>query len=123
MVARRTAISVRLDEIAQEQVGRAARLLNQTPAAFLQRAGAETARQVLLAWAVGRYREGGGTFNELAEETGLSVEAIMRGMTRDDRDEALDFYAAAARTAARLVGDDEFSRAAQAAAADLRRVE
>jgi hypothetical protein len=123
MVAKQTAISVRLDDIAREQVRRAARLLNQTPAAFLQHAGAETARQVLLAWAVRKYREGGGTFSELAEETGLSVEAIMRGVASNDRDEALDFYRAAARTAARLVQDDDFYRAAQAAVMDVQRVE
>lgn len=123
MVSKRTAISVRLDEVAQQQIDRAARLLKQTPAAFLQDAGAETARQVLLAWAVRSYRQGEHTFSELAEETGLSVEAIMRAAAGDDRDEALDFYLAAARTAARLLEDDGFLRSAQAAAADVRRVE
>ena len=123
MVARRMAISVRLDETTQEQVGRAARILNQSPAAFLQYAGAETARQVLPAWAAERYRQGLGSFSELVEETGLSVEAIMRGMASADRDEALDFYAAAARTAARLLQDDDFYRSVQAAVVDVRRVD
>ena len=121
MVAKRTAISVRLDEAAQQQISRAARLLNQTPAAFLQHAGAVTARQVLLAWAVKRYREGEHTFSQLAEETGLDVETIMRGTASADRDEALNFYLAAAGTAARLLQDEEFLRSAQAAVADLRR--
>jgi hypothetical protein len=111
-----------LDEVAQQQVDRAARLLKQTPAAFLQDAGAETARQVLLAWAVRRYRQGDNTFGELADETGLSVETIMRAAASDDRDEVLDFYLAAARTAARLLQDDGFLRSAQAAVADVRRV-
>jgi hypothetical protein len=112
-----------LDEVTQQQVDRAARLLKQTPAAFLHDAGAETARQVLLAWAVKSHRQGDHTFSELAEETGLSVETIMRATAGDDRDEALDFYLAAARTAARLLQDDGFLRSAQAAVADLRRVE
>jgi uncharacterized protein (DUF1778 family) len=123
MVARRTAISIRLDEVAQHQIDRAARLLNQSPAAFLRDAGAETARQVLLAWAVGRYREGAHTFSELADETGLDVETIMRATASADRDEALDFYLAAARTAAQLLHDDEFLRSAQAAVADVRRTD
>ena len=123
MVARRTAISVRLDEAAQQQIERAAQLLHQTPAAFLQRAGADTARQVLLAWAVRSYRQREHTFSELAEETGLSVEMIMRDMTSADRDQALDFYLAAARTAARRLQDDAFLRSAETAVADVRRVE
>jgi uncharacterized protein (DUF1778 family) len=123
MVAKRAAISVRLDEATQQQIDRAARLLKQTPAAFLHDAGAETARQVLLTWAVRSYRQGEHTFSELAEETGLSVETIMRAMASDSRDEALDFYLAAARTAARLLDDDGFLRSAQAAVAEVRQVE
>jgi hypothetical protein len=50
------------------------------------------------------------------------VEAIIRATAGDDRDEALDFYLAAARTAARLLEDDGFFRSAQAAVEDVRRV-
>jgi predicted transcriptional regulator len=123
MMARRAAISVRLDDAVQEQVERAARLVNETPAAFLQRAGAETARQVLLAWAVRTYRNGERTLSQLAEETGLGVEDIIDAQSRADREGALDFYLAAARTAARLLHDDSYLRFAETAVNDLRHVE
>lgn len=120
MVARRTTISVRLNDAIQVQIARAARLLDQTPAEFLQRAGTETARQVLLAWAAGVYRDGGRTLSELAEETGLGIEEIMESLADAGHGEALDFYLVAARTAARLLGDDTFLQAAQVAVADIR---
>ena len=51
-------ISVRLDPAAARRLERAARLMKQSRDAFLGKAGDDTARRILLKWAVARYRQG-----------------------------------------------------------------
>ena len=77
MATRKRTISVRLDDRAKRRVEKAARLLKQSSGAFLEKAGEERARQLLLDWAVSSYQRGEASFSELADETGLSVEEIV----------------------------------------------
>ena len=78
-------VSVRLDPQAGRRLDKAAALLHQSRAAFLERAGDDAARRVLTDWAARRYRQGGGSFSELAEETGLAVEEIVDHPPRIER--------------------------------------
>ena len=82
-------VSVRLDPQAERRLEKAAALTKQSRGAFLEAAGDEAAIRILRDWAVARYRAGDRTFSELAEETGLAVEEIMRAMGDGGRDEAL----------------------------------
>jgi hypothetical protein len=92
-------------------------------------------RRELLEWAIDRYIEGNRSFGELAEETGLSIEEIMRAMEQigdreraaalaamwdRTRDEASEMFLASARSIAHLSGDPEFLRRAERVAADAR---
>lgn len=113
MPTKKRTISVRLDEEARCRVERAARLLHQSSGAFLGEAGEARARQVLLDWAVDRYRRGEASFSELAEDTGLAVEEIMAAMGGRDREQALAMFLASCRTVAELRGNPEFLRLAQ----------
>jgi len=103
-------ISVRLDKAVKERVERAARLLRQSSGAFLEKAGAERARDVLLASAVDRRRRGEASFSELAADTGLAVEEIMLAAGSEDEQAALDTFLASCRTVAEASGNPHFLR-------------
>jgi DNA-binding transcriptional ArsR family regulator len=79
-------VSIHLDEKAGRRVEKAASLVKQSPSAFLERVGDEVARQIVLEWAVAEYRRGERTYGELAEDTGLTIEEIMVGMTELPQD-------------------------------------
>jgi len=111
---------VRLDDAAKQRVERAARLLKQSSGAFLEKAGEEHARHVLLGWAVNRHRRGEASFSELAGETGLAVEEIMLAMGSQGRQEALDLFLASCRTVAEASGDRDFLRMGEEAVELLR---
>ena len=51
--------------------------MKQSMGTFLEKAGAERARKVLLEWVVSRYQQGEASLSELAEETGLKIEEIV----------------------------------------------
>jgi hypothetical protein len=110
MVTKKRTISVRLDDAAKQRVERAAKLLKQSAGAFLQKAGEEQAREVLLRWAVDRHRRGDASFSELAGETGLAVEEIMLAMGSQGKEEALDMFLASCRTVAKASGNPDFLR-------------
>ncbi|MBM2826011.1 MAG: hypothetical protein HW403_75 [Dehalococcoidia bacterium] len=110
MVTKKRTISVRLDDAAKQRVERAARLLNQSAGAFLERAGYEQARHILLAWAVDQHRSGKASFSELAAETGLAVEEIMMAMESQGKQETLEMFLASCRTVAETRGNPEFLR-------------
>ena len=115
MVTKKRTISVRLDDAAKRRVERAARLLKQSSGAFLEKAGEERARHVLLAWAVDRRRRGEASFSELAAETGLAVEEIMLAMGSQGKQEALDMFLASCRTVAEASGNPDFLRLSEEA--------
>ena len=75
-----TSVSVHLDEKAGRRVTKAASLLKKSLRAFLEHAGDEVARQIVLDWSVAEYGRGKRTFSELAEEAGLAIEEIMLAM-------------------------------------------
>jgi DNA-binding transcriptional ArsR family regulator len=79
-------VSVHLDEKAGRRVEKAASLVKQSRSAFVERVADEAARRIVLAWAVAEYRRGERTYGELAEETGLTIEEIMMGMTEIPED-------------------------------------
>ena len=110
MPTKKQTVSVRLDDAAKRRVERAAKLLKQSSGAFLEKAGDDQAREVLLNWATHRYRSGEGSFSELAAETGLEIEEIMRAMGGDGQQEALAMFLASCRTAAEGGGNPEFLR-------------
>ncbi|HLH23162.1 MAG TPA: hypothetical protein VK066_11605 [Chloroflexota bacterium] len=116
-------ISVRLDEAAARRLERAARLMKQSRDAFLGKAGDETARRVLLKWAVARYRQGERSLSQLADETGLTVEEIMSAAGNGDREAALAMFLASCRTVAETEHKPEFLRLAQEAARSVARGE
>ncbi|MGH2589131.1 MAG: hypothetical protein ACRDJE_29765 [Dehalococcoidia bacterium] len=74
-------VSVYLNEKAGRRVEKAASLVKQSRSAFLERAADELARRIVLEWAVREHRRGERSYGELAEETGLTIEEIMMGMT------------------------------------------
>jgi uncharacterized protein (DUF1778 family) len=115
MATKKRTISVRLDDEAKQQVERAAKLLRQSSGAFLEKAGEERARAVLLEWAANRYRRGEASLSELAEETGLPVEEVMEAMGSQGREEALEMFLASCRTVAETRGNPEFLRLGQEA--------
>jgi predicted transcriptional regulator len=110
MATRKRTISVRLDDRAKRRVEMAAKLLKQSSGAFLEKAGEERARQLLLDWAVSRHQRGEASFSELAEETGLSVEEIMEAGGSQGKEEALQMFLASCRTVAETQGNPEFLR-------------
>ena len=115
MTTKKGTISVRLDNAAKRRVERAARLLKQSAAAFLERAGDEQARHILLEWAVDQHRNGAASFSELAAETGLAVEEIMVAMGSQGKEEALEMFLASCRTVAEARSNPEFLRLAEEA--------
>src|SRR2546427_10610651 len=94
MPTKKRTISVRLDDAAKRRVDRAAKLSKQSAGAFLEKAGDAQARDLLLTWATNRHRSGGESFSELAAETGLDIEEIMRAMVGDSQQEALAVFLA-----------------------------
>ena len=120
MATRKKTISVRLDGTAKQRVERAARLLKQSSGAFLEKAGVEQARQVLVTWAADRHRQGVASFSELAAETGLAVEEIMRAAGEEDRLEALEMFLASCRTVATANDDPAFLRLSEEAVTVVR---
>jgi uncharacterized protein (DUF1778 family) len=120
MTTIRRAVSVRLDPEAKRRLEKAAGLTNQTPGDFLRKAGDETARLVLLDWAVARYRDGESTFSELAEQTGLAVEEIMAAMSEQGHDAALERFLLICRSIAGEHGGPDFVRLAARAVERVR---
>lgn len=112
-------VSVRLDPQAGRRLDKAAALLHQSRAAFLERAGDDAARRVLTDWAARRYRQGGASFSELAEETGLAVEEIMEHLGGQERGAALEMFLASCRTVAQTQKNRRFLRLAEQAVASL----
>ena len=121
MPTKKQTISVRLDDAAKRRVEHAAKLLKQSSGAFLEKAGDEQAREVLLSWAANRYRSGEGSFSELAAETGLEIEAIMRVMGGDGEQEALAMFLTSCQTVAETGGNPEFLRLGEEAVEAIRR--
>lgn len=116
MPTRKRTLSVRMDNEMTRRVERAARLRNQSLGAFLQQAGDEAARRLLLEWTVSRYREGVASASELAQETGLAAEEIMRAVGATDLQAALDAFLASCRTVAITQGKPGFLLMGEAAA-------
>lgn len=110
MATKKPTISVRLDDIAKLRVEHAARIMNQSAGAFLEKAGQERARQVLLDWALERHRRGEASFSELAADTGLAVEEIMLALGDRGGEEALEAFLASCRTVAEISGNRDFLR-------------
>lgn len=108
MPTKKRTISVRLDEDEARRLEQAARLRRQSRGAFLEQAGDEAARRVLLDWAAARYREGRATFSELAARTGLGVEEIMTALGGADPDAGLQMFLASCRTVADTQQHPEF---------------
>ena len=115
MATKKRTVSVRLDPAEARRLEQAARLMRQSRGAFLQRAGDAAARQILLEWAVSRYRQGDASFSELAGRTGLAVEEIMTALGDQGREEALAQFLASCRTVAEIEGNPAFLRRAQEA--------
>lgn len=108
MPTKKRTVSVRLDDAAKLRVERAARLRRQSSGAFLEEAGDRQARQILLTWAIARYRAGESSFSELAAQTGLDIEEIMLAMDTEGRQEALTMFLASCRTVAEAAGNPNF---------------
>jgi len=121
MPTKKQTVSVRLDDTTKRRVERAARLMKQSSGAFLEKAGEEQARQVLLAWALERHRRGEASFSELAADTGLDVEQIMLAAGKKDPLLALETFLASCRTVAEAGNDPEFFRAGEEAVALVKR--
>lgn len=121
MATKKPTISVRLDDAAKLRVEQAARIVKQSAGAFLEEAGEERARQVLLDWALERHQRGEASFSELAADTGLTVEEIMLALGDRGREEALEAFLASCRTVAEVSGNREFLRLGQAAVKTVRR--
>lgn len=115
MATKKRTISVRLDDEAKQKVEKAAKLVRQSSGAFLEKAGQERARQVLLEWAVDRYRRGEASFSELADETRLAVEEIMEATGSRGKEDALEMFLASCRTVAEARNNPEFLRLGQEA--------
>ena len=119
MAAKKRTISIRLDAEAEARLSRAASIAHQSRGAFLQSAGEARARQVLLSWAVDRYREGDTSFSALAAATGLAVEEIMSAIGHTDRAIALEQFLASCRSVAEATATPSFLTEAQSAVAGL----
>jgi len=114
-------VSVRLDPDAGKRLDKASALMRQSRGGFLEKAGDEAARRVLLEWTARRYRQGGGTFSELAQESGLAVEEIMEHLGDEERSAAMEMFLASSRTVAEAQNDPAFLEMAQQAVASLTR--
>lgn len=125
MPTKKQTISVRLDAAAKRRVEEAARLTKQSAGAFLESAGDERARWVLLDWALQRHRRGDASFSELASDTGLSVEEIMlaASASNDSRQEALDAFLASCRVVADIRGNPGFFKRGEDAVKTLRQAQ
>ena len=119
MAATYRTVSVRLNASASRRLERAAALMRQSRAAFLERAGDEAARRVLLDWTINRYRRGDQTFAALAEETGIPVEEIMTAAGEEGREGALEMFLASCKTIADTQGNRAFLQLAEEAVAAL----
>lgn len=108
-------VSVRLDEESRQRVERAAKILKQSSGAFLEKAGEDRARDVLLQWAVTRYQQGLGSLSELAEETGLAVEEVADAVGSRGMKEAVDMFLASCKTVAETQRKPQFLRLGQEA--------
>jgi hypothetical protein len=107
-----------LDEDAARRLRKAASLNKQSQGAFLEQAGEERARQVLLKWAVARHRNHAATFAELADETGLAIEEIMAAM-QVEPSAAADLFLSMSRVVAEAQNSPEFLHLAEAVAQKL----
>lgn len=116
---RRKTLSVRLEPDAALRVQKAAELARQSQGAFLEKAGDEAARRLLISWAVERYRQGAASFSELAAETGLVVEEIMSAAGDQDSEGALHMFLASSEAVARSTGNLEFLRLAREAVEEI----
>ena len=116
MPTKKRTLSVRLDAAAERRLEKAASLTRQSRGAFLEQAADESARRILLKWAGSRYRPGVASASELADDTGLTVEEIMRSVESSERQIALDSFLASCRTVAERTGNAEFLRTAETAA-------
>ncbi len=112
-------VSVRLDAAAARRLECAASLTKQSRGAFLEKAGDDMARRVLLEWAVRRHRQGDRSFSELAAETGLAVEEIMDAAGQHDRESALAMFLASCRTIAAMENRPDFLRLAEETVQDV----
>ncbi|MFI5266079.1 MAG: hypothetical protein ACHQ7M_01745 [Chloroflexota bacterium] len=121
MPSKKRTLSVRLDPAAERRVECAAGLQRMSRGAFLEHAGEDAARRVLLDWAVSRYRDGEQTFSELAEQTGLEIESIMEAVTEHDGEAGLRMFLASCRSLAAADENPEFLRLAEQAVAALQR--
>jgi uncharacterized protein (DUF1778 family) len=101
-------VSVRLDTEAARRLEQAARLTKQSRGAFLEKAGDERARSILLQWAVERHRNGDRSLSELAAETGLAVEEIVEALSRHGQQAALAMFLSSCRTIAQAEARPEF---------------
>jgi uncharacterized protein (DUF1778 family) len=110
MASKKPTISVRLDDGAKLRVEHAARIVKQSAGAFLEEAGEERARQVLLEWALERHRRSEASFSELAADTGLAVEEIMLAAGDKGRRETLEAFLASCRAVADVSGNPDFLR-------------
>ncbi len=120
MGTKKRTISVRLDPEAKARVEGAAELQRQSAGGFLEKAGMERAHQVLLDWAIGRYRQGEAGFSELAEDTGLAGGEIVEGLGQGGSEEALQMFLASCRTVAETRRKPEFLRLGMEAAEQVR---
>ena len=115
MPTRKHTVSVRLDDESRQRVERAAKILKQSSGAFLETAGEERARRVLLERAVGLYQQGQGSLSELAEEAGLAAEEIADAVGSRGEEEAVEMFLASCKTVAETQGKPEFLRLGQKA--------
>ncbi len=120
MAPRDPALSIHLDMDAKQRLDKAASIMRLTPESFVARAADSRAHDVLLDWAVTRYREGNTTYALLAEETGLGVVEIMDAIGEGGLDAALDAFLARAGAAADERADPALLRRAHAAAKRVR---
>ncbi len=103
---RKHTVSVRLDDESRQRVERAAKMLKQSSGAFLEKAGEERARRVLLERAVTLYQQGRGSLSDLAGETGLAVEEIADAVGSRGKEEAVEMFLALSRRAVRVRSGD-----------------
>ena len=121
------AITVRLDPDVAVRVERAARSRNLTIAGFLAQVSDDAAHQALFDDAVARYQRdpGAASLSELAHESGLAVEEIMRAIWQRDRLTAAETGRSVAEVVAERSGrlpalpEDVLLAAAQTVAEDL----
>jgi uncharacterized protein (DUF1778 family) len=113
MVTKKHTVSIRLTTDAARRLEKAASLTRQSPGAFLEKAGDETAHRILLEWAGAQYRQGLKSFSQLADETGLAIEEIMLRIGSHEREQALDAFLASCRTVAEARGNPDFLRVAK----------